>query len=484
MSALLTVPTGRRKRKKNLLLLTTLPFPSSTQTYADITTDQLTFHLNMTTQPDALTDVRRLDLKMADPSPPIAVKRKADELEAEVAGVEYGEEEKHGGTEKKRMVKRRKKNKGRKKKKDNGSKGGNEDKKGTSEDVTTEVEEALGENTQAKGLEDEAVDSDKTGDSNTSGLKPKKEEKKRDKKKGNKGKKGQMRKQSDHEMPDNKLNGKKRDVKNSPDEESSEKDGKENKRKSTASPSLSPHPEKHHTTPLSSKTITTPKSLLKKSNNKTPTPRTKTVTFADDAKSTDGGSIANTVRFPVGIGGRGNIPRLPGSPQPHPALLAQQSSPSSSSTTTTTQQGALSPSLNPAEDYHNEQQNTKPQIAYLLNYYQARSSWKFSKTKQNWIIRNIWNLAEFGAEVLQSALWAYVNGLVAQGPKGRLLAEAKEVAKARREELGAVDAEDDPKYRRAKLVLTALGDDDIPSEDDADGMDVDSDESAYAEGGE
>jgi len=436
----------------------------------------------MTTQPDALTDVRRLDLKMAGPSPPTAVKRKADELEAEVAGVEYGEE-KHGSTEKKRMAKRRKKSKGRKKK-DNGSKGGNEhkDKKGTSEDVTTEVEEALGENTQAKGLEDEAVDSNKTGDSNTSGLKPKK-----DKKKGNKGKKDQMRRQSDHEMPDDKLNGKKRDVKNSPDEENSEKDGKENKKKSTASPSLPPHPEKHHTTPLSSKTITTPKSLLKKSNNKTPTPRTKTVTFADDAKSTDGDSIANTVRFPVGIGGRGNIPRLPGSPQPHPALLAQQSSSSSSSTTTTTQQGALSPSLNPAEDYHNQQQNTKPQIAYLLNYYQARSSWKFSKTKQNWIIRNIWNLAEFGAEVLQSALWAYVNGLVAQGPKGRLLAEAKEVAKARREELGAADAEDDPKYRRAKLVLTALGDDDIPSEDerdDADGMDVDSDESVYAEGGE
>ena len=425
---------------------------------------------------------------MAGPSPPTAVKRKADELEAEVAGVEYGEEEKHESTDKKRMAKRRKKNKGRKKKKDNGSKGGNEhkDEKVTSEDVTTEVEEALGENTHAKGLEDEAVDSDKTGDSNTSGLKPKKEEKKKDKKKGNKGKKDQMRKQSDHEMLDDKSNSKKRDLKNSPDEENSEKDGKENKRKSTTSPSLSPHPEKRHTTPLSSKTIT-PKSLLKKSNNKTPTPRTKTVTFADDAKSTDGDSIANTVRFPAGIGGRGNIPRLPGSPQPHPALLAQQSpSPSSpsSSSTTTTQQGALSPSLNPAEDYHNQQQNTKPQIAYLLNYYQARSSWKFSKTKQNWIIRNIWNLAEFGAEVLQSALWAYVNGLVAQGPKGRLLAEAKEVAKARREELGAVDAEDDPKYRRAKLVLTALGDDDIPSEDDADGMDVDSDESAYVEGGE
>ncbi|PUU72849.1 hypothetical protein B9Z19DRAFT_1007676 [Tuber borchii] len=289
-------------------------------------------------------------------------------------------------------------------------------------------------------------------------------------------------------MPDDKLNGKKRDVKNSPDEENSEKDGKENKKKSAASPSLSPHPEKHHTTPLSSKTITTPKSLLKKSNDKTPTPRTKTVTFADDAKSTDGDSIANTVRFPVGlgIGGRGDIPRLPGSPQPHPALLAQQSS-SSSSSTTITQQGTFSPPLNPAEDYHSQQQNTRPQIAYLLNYYQARSSWKFSKTKQNWIIRNIWNLAEFGAEVLQSALWAYVNGLVAQGPKGRLLAEAKEVAKARREELGAVDAEDDPKYRRAKLVLTALGDDDIPSEDepdDADGMDMDSDESVYAEGGE
>lgn len=417
---------------------------------------------------------------MTGPSSPSAVKRKADELEAEVAGVGHGEEE-HGNTETKRMAKRRKKNK--RKKKGNGSKGGNEhkDKKETSEDVTTEVEEALGENTQAKGLEDEAVDSNKTGDSNTSGLGPKKEGKK-GQKKGNKDKKDQMRKQSDHEMPDDKLNSKKCDARNPPDEENSKKARKE-KKKSAASPSLSPHPEKHHNTPLSSKTVTTPKSLLKKSNDKTPTPRTKTVTFADDAKSTDGDSIANTVRFPLGTGGRSNIPRLPGSPQPHPVLLAQQPS---SSSTTTTQQGALSPSLNPAEDYHNQQQNTKPQITYLLNYYQARSSWKFSKTKQNWIIRNIWNLAEFGAEVLQSALWAYVNGLVAQGPKGRLLAEAKEVAKARREELGAVDAEDDPKYRRAKLVLTALGDDDIPSEDerdDADGMDVDSDEN-YVEGGE
>jgi len=442
----------------------------------------------MTTRPGTPGDVRRLDLKMTGPSPPSAVKRKADELEAEVAGVGHGEEEKHGNTETRRMAKRRKKNE--RKKKGNGSKGGNEhkDKKETSEDVTTEVEEALGENTQAKGLEDEAVDSNKTGDSNTSGLGPKKEgkkdkkkDKKKGKKKGNKDK-DQMRKQSDREVPDDKLNGKKCDARNPPDEANSKKDRKE-KKKSAASPSLPPHPEKHHNTPLSSRTVTTPKSLLKKSDDKTPTPRTKTVTFADDAKSTDGDSIANTVRFPIGTGGRNNVPRLPGSPQPHPVLLAQQPS---SSSTTTTQQGALSPSLNPTEDYHNQQQNTKPQITYLLNYYQARSSWKFSKTKQNWIIRNIWNLAEFGAEVLQSALWAYVNGLVAQGPKGRLLAEAKEVAKARREELGAVDAEDDPKYRRAKLVLTALGDDDIPSEDerdDADGMDVDSDED-YAEGGE
>ncbi|CAZ82338.1 unnamed protein product [Tuber melanosporum] len=298
-------------------------------------------------------------------------------------------------------------------------------------------------------------------------------------------------------MPDDQSDGRKRNARSSPDEENSEKDKKrkkatsledvkEQEKKCTTSPSPPPQPEKHHTTPPSIKTVTTPKSLLKKSNNKTPTPRTKTVTFADDAKSTDGDSIANTIRSPGGTGGRSNIPRLPVSPQPHPALLEQQSF-SPAATTATTQQGVLSHSPNLSEDHSNQQQNTKPQIAYLLNYYQARSSWKFSKTKQNWIIRNIWNLSEFSAEVLQSALWAYVNGLAAQGPKDRLLTEAKEVAKTRREELGAVDAEDDPKYRRAKLVLTALGDDDIPSEDeggDADGTDGDNKENVCAEGGE
>ncbi|PWW72411.1 hypothetical protein C7212DRAFT_232367 [Tuber magnatum] len=417
---------------------------------------------------------------MAGPSSPSALKRKADELEEKVGRAELGEEGKHGSTEAKRTAKRRKKNKNKKKKKkkkkDNGSKRDDEHKDGKaiSEGVAGEVDEA--ESTQAKRLEDEAVDRDKTADSNSSAPKPKKEEK--DKKKDKKEKilkKGQKRKQSDHETPGDQPNGKKRKTRNSSDEEYSEKDKKKKgKRKSTPSPSSpSPHPDNHHTTPPSTKTVTTPKSLLKKSSNKTPTPHTKTVTFADDAKSTDGDSIANTIRFPGDIGGRSNIPRLPGSPQPHPALLEQQSSPSSSSSpTTTTQQGTLPHSPDLSED-RNQQQNTKPQIAYLLNYYQARSSWKFSKTKQNWIIRNIWNLAEFNAEVLQSALWAYVNGLAAQGPKDRLLAEAKEVAKTRREELGPVHAEDDPKYRRAKLVLTALGDDDIPSEDEGDDDDAD-----------
>ncbi|RPB02473.1 hypothetical protein L873DRAFT_1673251 [Choiromyces venosus 120613-1] len=283
-------------------------------------------------------------------------------------------------------------------------------------------------------------------------------------------------------MSDDQSNGKKRNAKDLSDEETSEKDKKKKKKqkkesktgedikeqekrrnKSTGSPS--PSSDKHQT-PSSVSKIITPKSLLKKSNNNTPTPRTKSVTFADDAKSTDGDSIANTIHLLGGIGGGSNVPRLPGSPQPHPALLAQQSSPSSSSSPSTTAQGIFSPSL--SDDSSNNQQHTKPQIAYLLNYYQARASWKFCKSKQNWIIRNIWNLEEFNEELLQSALWAYVNGLAAQGPKDRLLAEAKRVAKERREELGAVDAEDDLKYRRAKLVLTALGDDDIPSEDDED----------------
>ncbi|CUS15278.1 unnamed protein product [Tuber aestivum] len=431
----------------------------------------------MTTRPDAPTGMGRPDSKVAGPSSPSALKRKADELEERAAGAEPGEE-KHGSKETKRAAKRRRKGK---KKKDNGPKGDNEhrDGKAISEEATGGVEETLGERAQANCLGGGAVHGSKPTNSDTSPLKPEKEErkgekrrgKKRGKKRGKTSKRDQMRKRSDHETPDDQPNGKKTNTKNSSDEEGSEKDEK----KSIASPSPQPptHSEKHHTTPPPTKPVTTPKSLLKKSNNKTPTPHTKTVTFADDAKSADNDSIANTLRSPGGIGGKSNIPRLPGSPQPHPALLEEQSSSSP-----TTQQGTLPHSPDPSED-RSQEQNTKPQIAYLLNYYQARSSWKFSKTKQNWIIRNIWNLEEFSAEVSQSALWAYVNGLVAQGPKDRLLAEAKEVAKTRREELGAVQAEDDPKYRRAKLVLTALGDDDIPSDDegdDAGGMGSDSEE--------
>ena len=194
---------------------------------------------------------------------------------------------------------------------------------------------------------------------------------------------------------------------------------------------------------------TTPRSLLKKTTtNGTPASKTKSVTFAVDVKLADGPFVT--------ILSKPEKDFEDSSSSSNPDEL-EEAYKDSSPEPDDGGDGALAPP---------EVETTKPQIAYLLSYYQARSSWKFSKAKQVWILRQIWNTSEFQPDLLQSALWSYINGLPVQSLKDRLVAEAKTLAKQRRELLYSEELEDDAQYRRAKLVLTALGFDEIEIDDD------------------
>ncbi|ANB13666.1 hypothetical protein AWJ20_4609 [Sugiyamaella lignohabitans] len=62
------------------------------------------------------------------------------------------------------------------------------------------------------------------------------------------------------------------------------------------------------------------------------------------------------------------------------------------------------------------------QLAYLRQYHEDKENWKFSKQKQNWILKNLYTIEESYAEALDS----YVDGLVG-GARDRVVEEARKV---------------------------------------------------------
>lgn len=70
------------------------------------------------------------------------------------------------------------------------------------------------------------------------------------------------------------------------------------------------------------------------------------------------------------------------------------------------------------------------QLAYLRQYHTDRSNWKFSKQKQNWILRSVFGITTHGnggiPDEYKDALMSYLEGLQG-GAKDRIVDDAKEV---------------------------------------------------------
>ncbi|KAI5788896.1 hypothetical protein DFH27DRAFT_527895 [Peziza echinospora] len=134
-------------------------------------------------------------------------------------------------------------------------------------------------------------------------------------------------------------------------------------------------------------------------------------------------------------------------------------------------------------------------LSYLVEYHTNRESWKFQKAKQNWVLRNAFDVSEIEpTKEYSAALKAYITGLQGEDSRTRLLVEAKKivangdkaVSEPKTDGEGdvvmdaaaatATPAEAPPKpsseaeVSRAKLVMSALGhgDDDEEEEEEED----------------
>ncbi|ODQ64335.1 hypothetical protein NADFUDRAFT_52665 [Nadsonia fulvescens var. elongata DSM 6958] len=107
------------------------------------------------------------------------------------------------------------------------------------------------------------------------------------------------------------------------------------------------------------------------------------------------------------------------------------------------------------------------QLAYLRMYHEDRANWKFSKQKQNWILKNLYTV---DLEKYQDSLVAYLQGLQG-GSKFRLVEECKAVMEAFKKFMEEDDEDDDdkPKSILKNTETTTEGTDrsDIPTEDKA-----------------
>lgn len=126
-------------------------------------------------------------------------------------------------------------------------------------------------------------------------------------------------------------------------------------------------------------------------------------------------------------------------------------------------------------------------LSYMLEYHKSRETWKFQKAKQNWILRNAFDVTEIeGTKENDAALKAYVAGLQGQEARNRMLGEAKKCLKSEDGEMGE---EKEKKISRAKLVMIGLGHesdedeeenimikDDDEDEDDSEDEDSDDDD--------
>lgn len=125
-------------------------------------------------------------------------------------------------------------------------------------------------------------------------------------------------------------------------------------------------------------------------------------------------------------------------------------------------------------------------INYMLQYHKSRETWKFQKAKQNWILRNTFDIKELeGTKENEAALKAYITGLQGQDARNRLLEEAKKILEeghkgAEADAEGAVKIGDEIEGRlaRAKLVMIGLG-----HEDDEDGEDGEDSENIVVKDG-
>ena len=107
-------------------------------------------------------------------------------------------------------------------------------------------------------------------------------------------------------------------------------------------------------------------------------------------------------------------------------------------------------------------------LSYMLEYHKSRETWRFQKAKQNWILRNAFDVAEIeGTKENDAALKAYVAGLQGQEARNRMVEEAKKFLKSREEGVEkdsggdvGVDEEKEKKIARAKLVMIGLGHED------------------------
>ncbi|KAK9385575.1 hypothetical protein V1515DRAFT_237584 [Lipomyces mesembrius] len=90
--------------------------------------------------------------------------------------------------------------------------------------------------------------------------------------------------------------------------------------------------------------------------------------------------------------------------------------------------------------------------AYLKLYATERSAWKFSKQKQNWLLRHCYDTHRIPAE-WEDELIAYIVGLPEGAARERVIEEAKKILSPKDEGY----QQDDSKSKRANRFLEALG---------------------------
>lgn len=118
-------------------------------------------------------------------------------------------------------------------------------------------------------------------------------------------------------------------------------------------------------------------------------------------------------------------------------------------------------------------------VNYMLEYHKHRETWKFQKAKQNWILRNAFDINEIeNTTENREALKAYIAGLQGQEARNRLLEGAKKILKngedSRPKDTAAegvvLDGEAEKRLARAKLVMRGLGHEDDEESDREDGV--------------
>ncbi|KAJ8099668.1 hypothetical protein POJ06DRAFT_254176 [Lipomyces tetrasporus] len=89
---------------------------------------------------------------------------------------------------------------------------------------------------------------------------------------------------------------------------------------------------------------------------------------------------------------------------------------------------------------------------YLTSYATERSAWKFSKQKQNWLLRHFYDTQRIPAE-WETELMVYLSGLPEGAARERVIEEAKKIVSPMVEKYKT----DNSISRRAKQVLEVVG---------------------------